>query len=58
MRAHDWITPPSANEAVAASIPGAKYVLFEESSHRVMFDEYERFMALVKEFVLEAGAES
>ncbi|MBM7632255.1 alpha/beta fold hydrolase [Geomicrobium sediminis] len=53
--AHDWITPPVANEAVAASIPGSKYVLFEQSSHRVMFDEYERFMELVKGFVLEAS---
>nr|WP_081834271.1 alpha/beta hydrolase [Geomicrobium sp. JCM 19039] len=55
--AHDWITPPKANEAVAESIPTATYVLFENSSHRVMSDEYERFMRVVKTFVQTATTE-
>ncbi|MFB4159678.1 alpha/beta fold hydrolase [Geomicrobium sp. JSM 1781026] len=40
---HDWITPPAANEEIAKAMPNGEYRLFENSSHKVMVDEPERF---------------
>jgi proline iminopeptidase len=47
----DWITPPSQSEDIAARIPGARLVIFEDSGHGPMAEENGRFIALVREFL-------
>lgn len=37
--AYDWVTPPSQAERIAARIPNADYVLFEESGHPMFADQ-------------------
>jgi len=51
---HDWITPVSASEEIAAGIPNSRLVIFENSGHSPQIEESEKFIALVREFL--AGA--
>lgn len=48
---HDWITPVAASEEIAAGIPDARLVVFEDSGHSPQIEESERFIALVREFL-------
>lgn len=52
---HDWITPVDASEEIAALIPGAKLVVFEESGHSPQLEEPVRFQRVVREFLAGAG---
>ena len=47
---HDWICPPAQAEILARGIPGARLVVFEESAHRLLREEPEKFLAAVREF--------
>ena len=44
------LTPPEAGEYIASMIPGARFEVFEHSSHVPFLEETERFNALVQEF--------
>jgi len=48
---HDWITHVSESEEIAKRIPDSELVIFENSSHSVMKDEYDLFHETVKGFV-------
>jgi proline iminopeptidase len=48
---HDWITPLEASEELAAGIPGAELVIFENSGHSPQQEEHERFIQVVREFL-------
>ena len=50
---HDWITPIEASLFMHEQIPNSKLVIFENSSHKVLKDEYEKFLETVQEFVSE-----
>jgi proline-specific peptidase len=54
---YDEVTP-AITEAAARAIPGAEYVVLEESSHTAQAEEPERTFALVRDFVsrVEAAA--
>ncbi|MGA7987901.1 MAG: alpha/beta hydrolase [Candidatus Dormiibacterota bacterium] len=44
------LTPPEAGEYIASQIPGARFEVFEHSSHVPFLEEAERFNVLVQEF--------
>ena len=52
---HDWITPVAASEEIAALIPGARLVVFEQSGHSPQLEEPERFQQVVRDFLTGAG---
>lgn len=48
---HDWITPVESSIFMNEKIPNSRLVIFEESSHNVIKDEYAKFIETVKQFV-------
>jgi proline iminopeptidase len=48
---HDWITPLAASEELAAGIPNAKLVIFENSGHSPQQEEHERFVEIIRGFL-------
>ena len=52
---HDWITPVEASEELAAGIPHAELVIFENSGHSPQLEENERFVATVRDFLARHG---
>jgi proline iminopeptidase len=48
---YDWITPVSESHEIAKRIPESELVIFKNSSHSVMKDEYDLFHATVRNFV-------
>ena len=48
---HDWITPLEASEELAAKIPNAELVIFENSGHSPQQEEPEKFVQVVREFL-------
>lgn len=48
---HDWITPIEASEFMHQQIPNSQLVIFENSSHSVSKDEYEKFIQTITQFV-------
>ncbi len=52
---HDWITPVEASEEMAAGIPGAELVIFENSGHSPQLEENERFIEVVRDFLRRHG---
>jgi non-heme chloroperoxidase len=44
------LTPPEAGEYIASQIPGARFELFEHSSHVPFLEEADRFNTVVSEF--------
>lgn len=48
---HDWITPLEASEELAAGIPNAELVIFENSGHSPQQEEHERFVQVVRDFL-------
>jgi proline iminopeptidase len=51
---HDWICAPAHSDTLVRGIPGAWQVMFEESGHRVIKEENERFVRVVTEFIHES----
>jgi pimeloyl-ACP methyl ester carboxylesterase len=51
----DMVRPERA-EATAALIPGSRLVIFEESGHSALFDEPERYVSVLTEFLDEVDA--
>lgn len=52
---HDWITPVAASEEIAAGVPNAELVIFENSGHSPQLEENEKFVATVREFLARHG---
>lgn len=52
---HDWITPLAASEEIAAGIPHAELVIFENSGHSPQLEENERWVAVVRDFLARHG---
>jgi proline iminopeptidase len=50
---HDWICPPSQSQLIAEKIPHAQLELFANSSHMISHDEPERFLEVVRKFLVE-----
>lgn len=50
---HDWITPLEASEELAAKIPNAELVIFENSGHSPQQEEPERFISVVRDFLAQ-----
>lgn len=48
---HDWITPVEASEEIAALVPGAELVIFEDSGHSPLHEERELWEATVRNFL-------
>ena len=46
---HDPIAPPAFGRAIAAGIPGSRYVEFEDASHAVTIQQADRVNALLLE---------
>lgn len=53
---HDWITPVAASEEIAAGIPHAELVIFENSGHSPQLEENERFVQVVRDFLARHAA--
>ena len=50
----DLIAPPSSGKAIAAGIPGARYVEIENASHAFPILQPERCAALIEEHLAAA----
>jgi proline iminopeptidase len=48
---HDWITPVEESFVIAENIPGSELVIFENSSHSVFKDDYDRYHSVASSFV-------
>ena len=53
---HDWITPVEASEELHAGIDGSELVIFEHSGHAPQLEENERFIDVVRDFLVRNGA--
>lgn len=52
---HDWITPVAASQELADGIAGSELVIFEHSGHSPQLEENERFVAVVRDFLVRHG---
>jgi proline iminopeptidase len=48
---HDWITPPTQSEEILRLMPGAEYVVFEQSGHMPFVEEQQGFLDVVRRFL-------
>ena len=48
---HDWICPGDQSDELVAGIAGARQVIFEDSAHRPMREENDKFIAVIREFM-------
>jgi proline iminopeptidase len=48
---HDRTCPVGASEELAAQLPNAQLVVFEESAHMMFVEEQERYVATVRQFL-------
>lgn len=51
---HDWITPLKESEFIAAHIPNAELVVFEESGHGPLVEENAAFVQALRRFMAES----
>jgi proline iminopeptidase len=49
----DWITPVSSAETIASLIPDSRLVIFEKSGHSPQIEEFDKFQAVMREFLHE-----
>jgi proline iminopeptidase len=49
----DWVTPVSAAETIASLIPDSRLVVFEKSGHSPQIEEFDKFQAVLREFLHE-----
>ena len=54
---YDRITPPAASQAVAAAIPGARYVEMPRAAHAPFLSHLKEFAQLIRAFVRTPAAE-
>lgn len=51
---HDWITPVSCSETIAALVPQSELVVFEKSGHSPQVEEADEWLGTVREFLHRA----
>ncbi|TCL62122.1 alpha/beta hydrolase [Rhizobium sp. BK251] len=49
---HDWVCPPIVSQEIAAGIPDARLVIYEDTGHMPWVEEREQFFADLREFLL------
>lgn len=49
---HDWICPPGQSAILLDRIPNARQVMFESSGHQLMKEENDKFLRVLREFIL------
>jgi proline iminopeptidase len=49
----DWVTPVSAAETIVSLIPDSRLVVFEKSGHSPQVEEFDKFQAVLREFLHE-----
>jgi proline iminopeptidase len=47
----DWVTPVSSAETIASLIPASRLVIFEKSGHSPQIEEFDKFQAVIRDFV-------
>ena len=47
----DWVTPVSSAETIASLIPDSRLVVFEKSGHSPQIEEFDKFQAVIRDFV-------
>jgi proline iminopeptidase len=47
----DWVTPVSSAETIASLIPASRLVVFEKSGHSPQIEEFDKFQAVIRDFV-------
>jgi proline iminopeptidase len=47
----DWVTPVAESEIIAAKVPNAELIIFEESGHFVFVEEHDLFLEKIRDFV-------
>jgi proline iminopeptidase len=52
----DWVTPVSSAETIASLIPGARLVIFERSGHSPQIEEFDKFQAIMRDFLHDVFA--
>jgi proline iminopeptidase len=52
---NDWITPLAKSQEIVSLIPGSRLEVFDHSGHMPMFEERERFQAVLRTFLREAA---
>lgn len=55
---HDWVCPPIVSEEIAAGIPDAQLVIFEDTGHMPWIEEREQFFAELRGFLLRGRISS
>ena len=48
---HDKIAPPFASNEILKGVPQARQEMFEESGHRLMREENDKFLRGVRDFI-------
>lgn len=51
--AADGLNPPEAGRELAELIPGARFTIYEHSGHQLAYEETDRFVTDVEEFLLD-----
>ena len=51
---NDWITPLAKSQEIVSMIPASRLEVFDHSGHMPMFEEPERFQAVLRAFLREA----
>jgi proline iminopeptidase len=49
----DWVTPVSSAQTIASLIPDSRLVVFEKSGHSPQIEEFDKFQAVIRDFVHE-----
>ena len=52
---HDWITPLEASQELVAGLAQSELVIFEHSGHSPQIEESERFLSVVRDFLVRHG---
>jgi proline iminopeptidase len=52
---NDWITPLAKSQEIVSMIPASRLEVFDHSGHMPMFEEPERFQAVLRAFLREAA---
>jgi proline iminopeptidase len=55
---YDWICPPSQSEPLRQLLPNARQIIFEDSGHIPLKEEHNRFIELVRAFILDKPTEA
>jgi proline iminopeptidase len=49
----DWVTPVSSAETIASLVPDSRLVIFEKSGHSPQIEEFDKFQAVLRDFLHE-----